>query len=678
MSLYGVLLFISALLGLSFSLVVFVYGKDKPAKNFLSLYNLVFSLWCLCQLMGEIVAGKGQVLFWTRANLSCVVFMPVLFVSFVNSFLGTWEKNKRAILVFYLFSSLFLVLVQIGLFMSELSPTQHYRYYPRGGFVYAAFAFFFIFQIISGFVELFRGYADSEGARKNQIIYIITSSFIGFGAGILWFLPVFGVDIYPFGIFIMPLYLFIGAYAIIRHRLLDIKIIVSRGISYALLLALFTGLYMLSFVAVFRVFQSNERMALTIPAIVSVLCFAVFFDPLRKVFERFADRVIFGDKYDYQTALKKLSFAVASCLDLESLVCAALSELGDIFKTPDIAFYLENKSGNGYRLIKNSGFGDVLDEAFPKDHKISSLYRCELSEEIDDPYLRDFFLRRGVFVYVPLIAGDILKGFILIGRKSKNNIWSHEDVNLLETFSSYSSVALRNIFLCEEIKESQFMLCQAEKLSAIGVIASEMAHEIRNPLTSIRGMVQVFPENVSDKQFTDNFFEIIPRQIDRIGKVVDRLLKLAGNRTSANERNKTASAISVSAVIDDVLKLVTAGKGANDPEVIKTVVSDILVVHDREQLEQAFLNIILNAVQAMPQGGKLKVFVDRGIIEISDTGQGIKNEDLKSIFDPFYTTKENGSGLGLPVTKKILEEVGANIEVDSTFGKGTKVTVMFK
>jgi len=628
--------------------------------------------------MGEIAVGKGQVLFWTRANLSCVVFMPVLFVSFINSFLGTWEKNKRAIRSFYIFSLLFLVLVQTGLFMNELSPTQHYRYYPKGGFVYAAFAFFFIFQIISGFAELFRSYIRSEGAKKNQIIYIITASFIGFGAGVLWFLPVFGVDIYPFGIFIMPFYLFIGAYAIMKHRLLDIKIVVSRGISYALLLTLFTGFYMLFFVTVFEVFRSNERMAFTIPAVVSVLCFSVFFDPLRKVFQRFADKVIFGDKYDYQGTLKKLSFAVSSCLDLESLVCAALSGLGDIFKTEDIAVYLENKTGNGYGLIKRSGFRGVLDETFPKDHKMSSLYRCELSEEMDDPYLSDFFLRRGVFVYVPLIAGDVLKGFLLIGRKSKNNIWSQEDVNLLETFSAYSSVALQNIFLCEKIKESQFMLCQAEKMSAIGMIASEMAHEIRNPLTSIRGMMQVFPENISDKQFTDNFFDIIPRQIDRINKVVDRLLKLAGNRASANERSRTASNISVSAVIDDILKLVSAGKGANGPEVIKTVVSDIHVVHDIEQLEQAFLNIILNAVQSMPQGGKLKVLINKDIVEISDTGQGIKNEDLKSIFDPFYTTKENGSGLGLPVTKKILEEVGANIEVDSTFGKGTKVTVMFK
>jgi len=678
MSLYSALLFISALLGFAFSLVVFVYGKDRSSKNFLSLYNLVFSLWCICQFMGEIAVGKGQVLFWTRANLSCVVFMPVLFVSFVNSFLGTWEKNKRTIRLFYILSTLFLVLVQTGLFMSDLSPTQHYRYYPKGGFVYAVFAFFFVFQIISGFMELFRAYFHSDGARKNQIIYIITASFIGFGAGILWFLPVFGVDIYPFGIFIMPLYLFIGAYAIIRHRLLDIKIIVSRGISYALLLTLFTGFYMLFFVAVFEVFRSNEKMAFTIPAVVSVLCFAVFFDPLRKVFQRFADKVVFGDKYDYQGALKKLSFAIASCLDVESLVCAALSNLRDIFKTADIAVYLENKTGNGYRLVKMSGFPGVLEESFPKDHKISSLYRCELSEETDDQYLREFFLRRGVFVYVPVITGDLLKGFFLIGRKSKNNIWSQEDVNLLETFSAYSSVALQNISLCEKIKENQFMLSQAEKLSAIGMIASEMAHEIRNPLTAIRGMMQVFPENVSDRQFVGNFMEIIPRQIDRINNVVDRLLKLAGNKSHASERNKPVSEISISSVIDDILKLVTAGKGASDLEVMKIVAADVLIVHDREQIEQAFLNIILNAIQAMPQGGELKVVINKDIVEISDTGQGIKNEDLKSIFDPFYTTKENGSGLGLPVTKKILEEVGANIEVDSMFGKGTKVTVMFR
>lgn len=678
MSLYVSLLLFAASAGLAFSLVIYLFGKDTLSKNTLSLYNLVFSLWCICQSMGEMSSSAESVLFWTRVNLAFAALIPFLFLCFIYAFLGVFRKRVKWIIFCGILTFVFVCLLPTPFFIEGLSSTSYFRYYPRGGIAYGLFAVFFIFQVLVGFLELLRGLYSYSGARKNQIAYVVLASVLGFGGGILWFLPAFGVDIYPFGIFIMPLYLFVGAYAVIRHRLLDIKVVISRWIVYTILVSIFTGVYIAATAVVFRFFQGSHGFITTLPAILVLISFSALFDPLRARFQKMIDSLLFGLRYDYKSVLKELSFSVSSCLAIEDLASLATERLSEIISVKDIAFYFGDPRHCRYNAIKKIGlFSDLPNDydaqTFPFKQKLSIL----VDEDLCGGRQSEFFVKNGVSVFVPIVSGAELKGFILAGKKPGGQMWSKQDLDLLETFSANSSVAAKNIYLSEKIMEDQFSLYNAEKISAIGMIAGEMAHEIKNPLTAMRGLIQVFSENISDGQFIDDFLDIMPRQIERISSVVNRLLRLEGSAGDVLSGGRAAEEIYVPELAGEILKLCAPQYESNSIRVERDMKYPLKVKADREGLEQVIFNLILNAVQAMPEGGILGVRTGKGLLEISDTGCGIKEEDLARVFDPFYTTKKSGAGLGLSVTKRILEENGARIKVSSKPGDGAVFTAFF-
>lgn len=241
-------------------------------------------------------------------------------------------------------------------------------------------------------------------------------------------------------------------------------------------------------------------------------------------------------------------------------------------------------------------------------------------------------------------------------------------VDRLFARGSYYYQQLVNDLSAENIKLYRGLI-QADKMGAIGVVAAGMAHEIKNPLASIKGLTQVLPENLDDREFIAKYVEIVPRQLDRINRIVEDLLAFG------RPKELVVRPVDPAKVVTDVLRLVEGQCRQAGIMVVTDGQPTPVVNADPERLAQVFMNIILNAVQAMRGGGELKVRIsqqDKAVqIEISDTGEGIAAEKLPNIFDPFYTTKERGSGLGLAVTYRIVKEHGGEITAESQAGKGT-------
>ena len=213
-------------------------------------------------------------------------------------------------------------------------------------------------------------------------------------------------------------------------------------------------------------------------------------------------------------------------------------------------------------------------------------------------------------------------------------------------------------------------LLQTDKLAALGTISAGMAHEIKNPLAMISGLTQVLPENLSDSKFITKYTEIISRQLDRINLIVEDLLKFG--RPSKLEVRQ----VDLNEVLSKVIELVEDQSQKKGIE-ISLELGDLPEIEaDPEQLNQAFMNLVLNAVQAMPGGGRLSIksftTSPRKVqIVITDTGMGIPEDSIKNIFDPFFTTREGGTGMGLAITYRIIKEHKAEIEVESREGQGT-------
>jgi signal transduction histidine kinase len=238
----------------------------------------------------------------------------------------------------------------------------------------------------------------------------------------------------------------------------------------------------------------------------------------------------------------------------------------------------------------------------------------------------------------------------------------------------------------EEIETENKLLkqevMQTEKLKAIATLASGLAHEIKNPLTVLQTFTEYLPLKKNDPQFLEKYGAIASKEIARINDLVRELLIFA------KPSPPNLQPINLNSLILSLVSLIQQKCSTSKIQIITQLDESLATISaDPNQLQQALLNIILNAIDAMPNGGKLVIKSDvqldqderlsEFIITVSDTGTGISEEDLKYIFDPFFTKKEKGTGLGLAITQGIIEKHGGKIEVTSIINQGTIFTLKF-
>jgi len=234
----------------------------------------------------------------------------------------------------------------------------------------------------------------------------------------------------------------------------------------------------------------------------------------------------------------------------------------------------------------------------------------------------------------------------------------------------------------EENELLQQELAQTEKLKAVATLASGMSHEIKNPLTAIKTFTEYLPEKKDDKEFLDKFAKIVGKEVDRIDDIVHQLLEFAKPSPLAFKQ------ASIHKLLDETLDFLNSKLIKNKIKILREYTGENAVSYvDPNRLKQAFLNILLNAIDAMPIGGILTIETSNTshlptgrqaslfTIHISDTGPGISKKDLKNIFDPFYTKKDNGTGLGLSITQRIVLEHNGRIWVESVPGQGAKFVI---
>ncbi|HXJ84328.1 MAG TPA: ATP-binding protein [Candidatus Methylomirabilis sp.] len=233
------------------------------------------------------------------------------------------------------------------------------------------------------------------------------------------------------------------------------------------------------------------------------------------------------------------------------------------------------------------------------------------------------------------------------------------------------------------VHELEAQLRRSDRLAALGTLAAGLAHEIKNPLSSLQTFTRLIPRKFHDQRFRETFERVVPQELDRINGIVDRLLELA------RPHRLNLKPVQVSALLERVLDLYVNQIEAKQITVLRAYTPDLPAIQgDEEHLYQAFLNIVANALEAMSTGGRLTLRASRpedrdwlpngrrsparGVkVEIEDTGSGISLPAADRIFNPFFTTKEAGTGLGLALAHKIIEDHGGSITFRSTPGVGT-------
>lgn len=301
------------------------------------------------------------------------------------------------------------------------------------------------------------------------------------------------------------------------------------------------------------------------------------------------------------------------------------------------------------------------------------------------PYLsdkeRELVYKAGVELIFPLKVLNRLNGFVMLGARSDGENFSGQDIDLLGLLFDHAAFALENTALYEEQSARIKKMYRTDRLAILGQLAAGAAHEIRNPLTAIRSSIQYLAKGMHAPDKLEMISELM-EEVDRINKIVQGLLSFA--KPSELE----FVCVDVVQLLRQTLVLLNNTLVREQVNVSFDIrVKNTVVTADASQLKQVFLNVLLNAVEAMEdsEAKQLTLGIENGrsldyqsrylLISITDSGKGVEQGNLENIFTPFYTTKKDGTGLGLPISYGIINRHGGEMEVNSLPGKGTTVVI---
>jgi signal transduction histidine kinase len=278
---------------------------------------------------------------------------------------------------------------------------------------------------------------------------------------------------------------------------------------------------------------------------------------------------------------------------------------------------------------------------------------------------------------VPMIVLDTAIGALNVYTSTPYR-FSNPDIKTLSALANLAAVAIENARLHEKVVDVEEQLRRNERLSTLGLLAAEVAHEIRNPLTVMKMLFHSLDLKFPADDPRRRDAEIMSEKMDHLNKIVDHLLGYA------RSTEPTFELVDVNELLEDVLLLTRQKLHHQKVNLVREFGERLPIIRaDRGQIEQACLNLILNAVDAMPEGGKLTVSTTGQsepltvvVLSFTDTGTGMAPEKQKQIFEPFLTTKSQGTGLGLAIVQKIVEAHQGKIEVESAPKKGTTFRVI--
>ena len=517
---------ISGLLIIASYLPLFFYIFSKGKSSVTRVYSLhLFSilLWGLgCFFVATTRDPKQALTAWKFAYI-WTLLIPVFF--YHTTHLLKRAQNNFYLYLIYIQAIIFIIFLLTDKIFLESRFVYHEFYYFRNSILYFLSFIFWELIVFCAHFDLIKILRLSYGNEKKAL-YMLIFAGVGFLGGTCNFLTGFGIDIYPYGNFIIPIHSFGVSYAILKHRLFNLEFVFRKSIVYSILLTSLTLMYLLLVIFIEKIIQYYYGYTSIIISTVIIILIGVISIPLKNTIQK---------TIDYLFLLK-----------------------------PPIEIITENE----------------------------------------------------------LLRQEII---------------------------------------------------QKDRLKSIATFASGMAHEIKNPLTSIKVFCEYLPKKVHDPEFLEKFIPIVTKDADRINELVHDLLDYA--KPSPPDPKPT----DIHKLIDTILEALSTKIITHNIKIIREFDRENIrnISIDNKQIKQALLNIILNAIESIASNGSILVSTHISpnqkiiILKIADTGCGIGKEDLPRIFDPFFTKKEKGTGLGLSITHGIIKEHGGKIFAESTLGKGT-------
>lgn len=708
---------------------IFVLSKNKNSKN-ISFFIFCFfvAFWSSAYFFWQISQTPEAALFWTRVLMAGAIFIPVAYLHFVYALVEILDRRKKFLIFSYFLFFIFLLTDFTPYFVSHIEPALKFKFWPIAGPVYSFFLIVWFFYVIYSTYLLFKKYKGSTGIIRLQIKYVIIGMVIGFAGGSTNYFLWYKIPIPPIANILVSVYIGTIAYAIVRYRLMDIRIVARRAFIYFGVAAFTYAMFYFvvwSYTQVFgNVFAADGYVA----GIFIVPTFVAAFYWLNTWLQKIANKYFFVSLSNYQDTIAKLTKELNYLIDLKQIINSIVDTIKQTMQLDRAGVLLmdETAKPTRYKIAKTIGFNVQNGIALVQDNFLvhhlrktqALLVRDELNVLIQNARtkkdkagyrrLKNHMEKIEAHLCLPLFSSGKLIGMIVLGSKISKEAYSKEDLELLDTLSYQAGIAIDNALLYQKVTDLNENLQKkvdaqtadlqrkAEHLKKLLEMRSEFldiaSHQLRTPASVIIGMTSILKESGGklDKVTREKFIDSIFQRSKKLEQIINDILSASEMDTEEFMiKPEMFQPLQVEDIIERILlDAEEAGTKRGIRVEFNTPPKPVSkIVAAPRSVEHAISNLVDNAIKYTMRGF-VKIRVEekdnRVWIKVRDSGIGIPREDAPKLFGKFVRAKNarqtytDGSGLGLFIIKKIVDaHRGAKIEVESEENKGTTFTLSF-
>jgi len=642
------------IISFSYSLFIFLKNPRSSLNRTFSAFCFSAAQWSFFYFLWLSTKDIRLADFYIRTCMIGVIFMPSTFTHFVVIFIGS-KKNRLFILLNYLISLSLAITVYSPLYAKAGNSFLVFPYWPLPGVLFPVHLAHFFINLLYSYPLIFRTLKESKGTFREQIRYVLLGTGIGFLGGLTNYFCWYRIGIPPFLNISASLAAPIITYAIVRYRLMDIKVAITRAGIFIVVYALVLGF------PFWLGYATKSWLLSTVLAVFLASLGPFIYTYLR----RQAEAVLLKEQKAYQKALRELSKTMTRIRDLDKLLKMIVLAVVDTVKVSYAGIYLKEEEYKSYRLkhyfpkLAESRFP----EFFPLDSPlINSLFQQKrplMQEEVGSS--AGFSLDSGLAI--PCFIEDELLGFLIMGAKPNHQMYTPDDILVFETLSYSTSLAIENCIFWKEIEDRQ----RKARLQEMDTYSYSLAHEIDNPMQVILGeagfLKKLFLEEVSlpeekQKEARD-MLDFILESARRVSGMV-KAIRDFGQPTTGEFKP-----LHLEKVVESFSRLYAPRFKENGVIFNQEVAAGLGFIRGEEpELMQVLVILANNSLHAMKYCPEKRITLkleqpNSELIRISftDTGHGIKKGLLPIIFSPFTTTKASseGTGMGLYNAKKIID-----------------------
>ncbi|MCK5450640.1 MAG: GAF domain-containing protein [Candidatus Omnitrophica bacterium] len=688
---------------------VFLKNRNNIVNRIFFFYSFCISWWSFSEIWGIASTHKLTALIWTRVEQVGVFFIPTLFVHFIFALLNIKGK-KWVIRSTYFISIIFASLCVTPLMIADSVARTTIPYVMRfgtPGIIYHFAISYFVVMITYGLHKLYGVYKQSTGIEQNRIKYLFLGSIFGYFGGAANFLLVYGISVpflTPFGTYALPVYVGIMAYAIVQHRLMDIRLFAIRFLVFILIYV-----PILSIPYIIGYFLKTSWV---LPTMLETIFAPGGLYIYQKIQGR-AEKRLLQKEYSWASEIRHLSVGLLKLDNVEVLGKVIVEGLEKITRAQNIALYVLSKDRGHYFASYFSGEPDNTEEVIVNDPLIKYLQDQAEPQMISElrnktKQAAQVLTEKRAVVVIPAVEKETLMGFIFLGDKPENGEYSQIELEALGVLARQVAFAIEILQFIAEKEEMQRAVNEVQRMKEFRYLTSSIGHEVGNGIQSIADIVSMlFVNPVLQGRFnTDSELEgvIMGVYSDISDNIINLKMVTKSLRNYIREEDPGELVdIEIGDLINRVIVLLNVrNRGMKTMDI--SVTGQSVMSANPGALQAIFYNLLNNSYDAIIErenAGKNKESEYVGEVKIGitetdnftevrakDNGIGMTENVQASIFTPLFTTKSHestkdsrlrgGTGIGMETIRKMVEGHHGKIKIIwSEKGKGTEFILKF-